>query len=175
MDRSWESGGDATIRRLGGLFRSHPAWVAAAARLDASASSGVFFTHRPGEPWRLERRDGVTCLLPGEAADPDFVFCFSPRAVERLAAVDGGVGDFAVELFRLIIETDPELRVGFRIAVPYARLVRRGYLGLLAAGGWRVLAFGATHGVRSIAQLRGLVETLMHRKPEPWERRGRVG
>jgi hypothetical protein len=50
--------------------------------------------------------------------------------------------------------------------------VRRGYLGLLAAGGARVLAFGAARGVRSVAELRKLVEALLRRGPEPWERQG---
>jgi hypothetical protein len=161
---------DSSISQLETLFREHPAWVRAAAKLEPAATSAVFFAHRPGEPWRLERIEGVTRLLPGAAADPDFVFCFPPRAIERLAGVEGDIGSFAVELFQLITESDPELRVGFRVAVPFPRLVRRGYLGLLAAGGWRVLAFGASHGVRSVAQLRGLVDVLRHRDPESWER-----
>jgi len=161
---------DATVSRLETLFREHPAWVGAARKLEEDATSGVFFGHRPGEPWHLERIQGVTRLLPGTAADPDFVFCFPPRAVDRLAAVEGDIGSFAVELFRLITESDPQLRVGFRVAVAFPRLVRRGYLGLLAAGGWRVLAFGATRGVRSLAQLRALVDAMRRREPETWEK-----
>jgi hypothetical protein len=167
---SGDAAADPTVSQLETLFREHPAWLSAAAKLEPEATSAVFFAHRPGEPWHLERSAGVTLLLPGAAADPDFVFRFPPRAVERLAAVEGDIGSFAVELFRLITESDPELRVGFRIAVPFPRLVRRGYLGLLAAGGWRVLAFGATRGVRSVAQLRGLVDALRRRGPEPWEK-----
>jgi hypothetical protein len=164
-----EPAADAVVSGLARLFLTHPAWVRAAEKLEPRATSNVYFTHRPGEPWHLERRAGKTRLLPGPASDPDFTFRFTPAAVARLAGVDGDVGSFAVELFRLITESDPELRVDLRVLAPFARLVRRGYLGLLAAGGARVLAFGAARGVRSLAELRKLVEALLRRGPEPWE------
>jgi hypothetical protein len=172
--------GDATIVRLAQLFREHPAWIRAAQRLDARATSNVFFGHRPGQGWRLEHREGETQLLPGAGSHPDFAFRFTPESVERLARASGGVGDFAVELFRLVLETDPRLHVDLRIRAPFAKLVRHGYLGLLAAGGPRVVAFGAAHGVRTLAALRRLVEQAGEREPADWEldapgRRGRSG
>ncbi len=160
---------DEYVERLAWLFREHEAWKAAARHIEPAATSTVYFSHRPGEPWRLERERGQTLLRPGPAPDPDFVFRFTPAAIERLAAVGGNVGDFAVELFSLITETDPTQRIGFRIAAPFSRLVRRGYLGLLAAGGLRVLAFGASRGVRTLADLRRLIQRVGDRAPESWE------
>jgi hypothetical protein len=157
------------------MFLEKPAWVDAARRIESDATSSVFFSHRPGEPWHLERRRGKTLLLPGAAADPDFVFRFTPASIERLCSTEGGIGRFALELFELIAEEDPSLRVGFRIAAPFPRLVRRGYLRLLAVGGLRVLAFGAARGVRTLADLRRLVERVRRRAPEAWEREGRYG
>jgi hypothetical protein len=113
--------------------------------------------------------EGRAYLGPGPAPDPDLVFLFTPAAVGRLAGVDGSIGDFAVELFRLMAESRPHLRVRLRVAASFARLLRRGYLGLLVAGGWGVLAFGATRGVRTIAQLRTLVDGVRCSQPEPWE------
>jgi len=155
---------------LADLFRDHPAWRDAAKHVDGGASSAVWFTHRPGEPWRLVRRDGTTFLEPGVADDPDFVFRFTPAAIERLAAVRGGVGDFAVALFRLVVEPTGEARVDFRIRAGFARLVRRGYLRLLLAAGPAVLAFGLAHGVTTVGALRRLVASLRTRPPAPWER-----
>jgi hypothetical protein len=160
---------DPSIDRLAHLFRAHPAWTAAARRLEPEATSTVYFRHRPGEAWRLEQREGVTRLLPGAAADPDFVFRFAEGSIARLEAVHGGIGDFAVELFTLITEDDPEVRVGFRIAAGFPRLVRRGYLGLLLAAGPRVVAFGASHGIRTLGALRRFVAQLRNRGPESWE------
>jgi hypothetical protein len=160
---------DESVTRLARMFLEHPAWADAARRIESDATSTVFFSHRPGEPWRLERHRGRTLLLPGAAPDPDFVFRFPPASIERLCAADGGIGHFAVELFGLIAEKSPRLRVGFRIAAPFPRLLRRGYLRLLAVGGLRVLAFGAARGVRTPADLRRLVECVWQREPEAWE------
>jgi hypothetical protein len=160
---------DPHVSRLARHFREHPAWESAARHLEESAASVVFFSHRPGEVWHLERREGETLLLPGPVADPDFAFRFTPDSIERLVRVRGSIGDFAVELFQLMSETRPHLHVGFRIRAPFTRLLRRGYLGLLAAGGTRVLAFGAAHGVRTIAGLRRLVEQSRRAEPESWE------
>jgi len=160
---------DSVVARLAACFGEHPAWLSAAAKLQPEASSTVYFSHLPGQAWQLAMHDGRARLEPGPAADPDLVFLFTPAAVGRLAGVDGATGDFAVELFRLLAETRPHLRVRLRVAASFARLVQRGYLGLLAAGGWGVLAFGATRGVRTIAQLRRLVEEARLSQPEHWE------
>lgn len=162
--------GDASIDRLAELFAGHPAWRAAAERIEEGATSNVFFSQRPGEAWHLERSGGLTRLLPGAAADPDFAFRFTPSSIDLLARVNGGIGSFAVALFERIVDPDPGTAVGFRVVAPFSRLVRRGYLSLLAAGGLRVLAFGAARGVRTIGDLRRLVERLGSEGPRDWER-----
>lgn len=161
---------DADVATLAELFRSHPAWVRAAHRLDPSATTTVYFRHRPGEVFHLANHGGVTRLSRGPAAKPDFSLCFTPAAIRRLAAVQGGVGDFAVALFELILAEDDECRVGFRILAPFATLVRRGYVQLLLAGGGKLLAFGAERGVRTLADLQRLVMRLRRREPYAWER-----
>jgi len=166
------SGGPAAdphVERLARLFREQPAWRVAARHVSDDATSRVLFTHLPGERWHLARRGGESLLLPGDAPDPDFVFRFSPAAINRLAGMSGSIGHFAVELFGLIVGEEPEAPIDLRIAAPFGRLVRRGYVRLLAAAGWRVLAFGTRHGVRSLAQLRRLVVRLAKRPPATWE------
>jgi hypothetical protein len=101
--------------------------------------------------------------------DPDFVFRFTPSAIERLEAVTGGIGEFAVELFTLITEADSDTGVGFRIVASFPRLLRRGYVGLLLAAGPRVVAFGATHGIRTVGALRRFVAQLRDSGPADWE------
>ncbi len=160
---------DLWIQRLARLFLEHPAWQKAASRIAERSTSTVYFSHVPGEPWHLERREGRTLLLPGAASDPDFVFRFSPTAVERLEQCSGGIGDFAVALFRLMAGEDPEARVDCRIVAGFGRLARRGYVGLLVAGGPGVLAFGASHGVYTLGALRRVVANLRSGGPEPWE------
>jgi hypothetical protein len=160
---------DEWIERLARLYREHPAWKSAARRLVASATSTVYFSHRAGEPWHLEQRDGQTRLLPGASTDPDFVFRFTPNAIERLEEVTGGIGDFAVELFTLITEAEFDAGVGLRIVASFPRLLRRGYVGLLLAAGPRVVAFGAAHGIRTVGALRRFVAQLRDSGPAEWE------
>lgn len=160
---------DEWIERLARLYRDHPAWKSAARRLVSAATSTVYFSHRAGEPWHLEQRDGQTRLLPGAATDPDFVFRFTPRAIERLEAVTGGIGEFAVELFTLITEAESDTGVGFRTVAGFPRLLRRGYVGLLLAAGPRVVVFGSTHGIRTVGALRRFVAQLRDSGPADWE------
>lgn len=160
---------DPEVRRLARLFLEHPAWKQAAKHIAEGSPSKIFFTHRPGESWHLMRRRGRSLLLPGPARDPDFAFRFSPQAIARLAAVEGDVGDFAVALFSLIGERDESLRVGFRVIAPWSRLLRRGYVRLLLAGGPEVLAYGLAHGVATLPKLRRLVAQWRARGPESWE------
>lgn len=137
--------------------------------IDPRSTSSVFFSHRPGEAWHLERRADETLLLPGPADDPDFAFRFAPAAIARLEAVRGGSGDFAAELFTLALTDDPETRVDLRIAAGFARLLRRGYVRLLLAAGPRVRALGAAHGVFGVRGLQRLVATLCKHQREAWE------
>jgi hypothetical protein len=159
------SGGDDWTERLAGLFAGHPAWVAAASQLSGSATSTAYFTHRLGDPWRLEQRDGGTVLVPGAARDPDFVFRFSPASIEHLEGVEGGIGDFAVALFSEVVDEQVDLR----IVAGFPRLMRAGYVKLLLVAGPPVLAFGATHGIRTLGALRRFVAGLRSRGPADWE------
>lgn len=163
---------DAHVERLAELFRAHPVWCAAARRISAESTSNVFFRHRPGEAFRLVRRAGESVLEPGPAADPDLAFCFPPAAIAALEATLGGVDDFALALFRLMLEADPEQRVELRVIAPFTRLLRRGYVGLLLRGGPRLLRFGAEHGVRNAAELRRIIQTVRSATPRPWETEG---
>lgn len=160
---------DPWIDRLASLFRLHPAWREAARAIDSRSTSNVYFTHRPGEPWHLERRGDLTLLLPGAAPDPDFAFRFPSGAVARLEAVRGESNDFAAELFALALDEDPEVRVEVRAIASFPRLLKRGYVRLLLASGPRVRALGAAHGVSGINGVRRLVAAVRASGPRDWE------
>jgi hypothetical protein len=160
---------DAVVEHLAELFADHPAWVKAATHLSPRATSTVYFSHRPGETWCLAQEHGRSVMRPGRAADPDFVFRFTPAAVERLGTVEGGIGEFATTLFGLMLAEDESVRVGMRIAAGFLRLTTRGYVKLLVAAGPSVLAFGARHGVATLAGLRRFVADLSKRGVEDWE------
>ena len=161
---------DDYIARLARLFLEHPIWIEAAKQISADATSTIFFSHNPGQAWHLENCKGEILLLPGAAEDPDFVFRFTPAAVQRLEGVDRGMDDFAVELFRLMLEESIDEGVGFRIGAGFPRLLRRGYVRLLLSAGPGVLAFGAALGVLNLRSLRRLVASTRSAEPMEWEK-----
>jgi hypothetical protein len=161
---------DEHVAALARLYREHPAWRAAAARLHEQSTSGVWFRHRPGEAWHLAREDGETRLRPGRVEDPDFMFRFSPASIVALGEAGSRIDDFAVRLFELMLDPDEERRIGFRIVASFGRLLRRGYVRLLLEAGPRVAAFAASHGVTGLRAIRNLVVELARREPQPWER-----
>lgn len=158
--RTTPQAGDPVVDQLAGFFRDHPAWRRAARMLDDRCTSRVTFRHRPGEEWRLLRRGDSTVLERGIAGDPDFAFDFSTGAIARITSVEGDVADFAIELLTSAIDPDEERSVTIEIVAPFHRLLRRGYVRLLLAGGGPLLAFGWRHGVRTMRDLQALVSRL---------------
>ena len=148
---------DAYVDKLAGHFLNHPVWVNAAASIKEGASSQVYFSHLDGE-WHLLRQDGQSLLLEGASPDPDFAFCFTPASIDRIFAVEGSVGDFAVELFECITSEDEKEKVDFRVIAPFSKLLKRGYVKLLLRGGPKVLQYAASHGVRTLSDLRRLLK-----------------
>ncbi len=158
-----------SVERLSRLFRKHPAWCKGAGLLENEATSNIYFSEFPGRAWHLVRVEEETRLLPGTVESPDFVFRFPPEAVNRLSETEGGVGAFAETFFMLLAESDPVLKVDYRIVAPFSKLVRRGYVRLLMAGGPGLLRFGVARGVRTLADLRRLVARSQSRVPAGWE------
>lgn len=158
------------MAQLAWLFREHPVWVDAMGRIKPGTTSAVYFSHRPGEPWHVVAVDGVVCLRPGPAPDPDFAFCFTPEAIDALAAVEGGIDDVAVRLFDLILEGE----VGFRIIASFWRLIRHGHLRLVLEAGPKVMAYGAQHGIRTLGQLTEFVRQIRSSTPMSCEQDGRM-
>ena len=149
--------GDPLVDQLAGFFRNHPAWRRAARILDDGCTSRVTFRHRPGEEWRLLRRGDRTVLERGTAEDPDFAFDFSTGAIDRITSIEGDVADFAIELLTSAMDPDEERSVTIEVVAPFHRLLRRGYVRLLLAGGGPLLTFGWRHGVRTMRDLQDLV------------------
>lgn len=166
MNRRSAAEADASVERLARLFREHPVWQEAAGYIADGAASRVVFAHRPGEEWTLRRKGGASELAAQRCSDPDLVLRFAPGAVRSLERVRGDIADFAIALFECALSKDPDERVEIRVVAGFARLVRRGYVGLLIAAGPRLVAFGAAHGVANLAQLRRLIGELRAGPPD---------
>jgi len=75
-------------------------------------------------------------LLAGSVADPDFTLTLPRGAVRLLTTLASeDVGEVGVLFFKLVLATDPALKVRVHIDAHPARLFAHGYLGVLALGG----------------------------------------
>jgi hypothetical protein len=145
---------DPHVSQLRQLFLTHPAWRKAASSIKEGSQSRVYFSHVDGE-FHLLRKDGDSHLLEGTASDPDLAFLFTPKAIERLSAVESeDPADFAVELFDSILNEEPDEQVGLRVVAGFTKLISRGYVKLLFKSGPRVMAYGKTRGVTGVTGLR---------------------
>lgn len=160
---------DPYVRALAQLFQRNPVWTDAMKTVAEGAASNVYFSHLPDTVWHLIKRDGRVHLLPGRTPAPDFVFRFTPAAIVALSKADGAADAVAVILFALMLEEDPARRVDFRIIAPFGTLWKHGHVRLLIVSGPKVLAFGARHGVRTLGQLRDLVQRMRRTEPAAWE------
>lgn len=98
---------------------------------------------------RFTMESGAPAVLDGAGPDPDFTLTLPAAAVARLAALAGAdVGALGIEFFGLVLARDPALKVRVRVDASTARLVGRGYLGVLALGGVKVALWLLTQGVK---------------------------
>jgi hypothetical protein len=150
--------GNPSVEALAAFFTGAEVARRATRPLSAEAEVGLDVA---GELARFTMAGGAPAVLAGPAADPDFTLVLPAGAVERLTA--GGlerIGDLGVEFFRLAADREPARRIGIRLHAPTARLVARGYLGVLLLGGAGVALWLLRKG---IANPRAALERLRRR------------
>jgi hypothetical protein len=145
------------IEALSTFFQTAEVARRAARPLAPAAEAGLVVD---GAPARFCIEAGQPAVRPEPARDPDFTLWLPPAAVERLTALaSDDVGEMGVAFLQLALERDPSLRIGIRIHASTPRLVSRGYLGVLALGGFRVglwlLKRGFANPWAAIERLRG--------------------
>jgi hypothetical protein len=130
------------------FFETSSAARKAASPLKKSAEVGVTFTDVPGE-FRFALVDGRPRLLREKAQDPDFILTMSPGAVAAIAAKpDDDVGDLGITFFQHMLAEKPEDKVRVKLHSGILKLTMRGYLGVLAAGGPKVVMWLAQKGLK---------------------------
>jgi hypothetical protein len=130
------------------FFETSSAARKAAAPLKKAAEVGVTFTDVPGE-WRFVVQDGRPRLLKERAQDPDFILTMSPGAVKDIASKpDNDVGELGILFFQHMIASEPQDKVRVKLHSGLIKLTMRGYLGVLAAGGPKVIMWMAHKGLK---------------------------
>lgn len=136
---------DALLTRF---FEVSTAARTAASSLGAKAEVAVRFTDVPGD-WRFLAEGHKPRLVKEKAHDPDFELELAPGAVRTIAArPDDDVGALGILFFQAMIAKEPENKVRAKVHAGLIRLTTRGWLGVLAHGGPKVIAWLAGKGLK---------------------------
>jgi hypothetical protein len=130
------------------FFEASAAARRASAPLRKAAEVGVRFTDVPGD-FSFKLIDGKPRFQEGAAADPDFVLTLAPGAVSAIAAQpEAEVGDLGILFFQHILAKDPEAKINVKLHSGLLKLTMRGWLGVMALGGGKVMGWLAMKGLR---------------------------
>jgi hypothetical protein len=138
-------GSDIKLKRF---FETSEASRRAASSLKRAAEVGVRFTDVPGE-FRFHAVDGRPAFESGKAMDPDFELTLAPGAVAAITAQpNADVGQLGILFFQHIIAKDESAKIRVKLHSGLVRLTMRGWLGVLAAGGPKVIGWMAQKGLK---------------------------
>jgi hypothetical protein len=135
------------------VFAAFLATNSGAQRVGAALKNGaevaIQFCDQRGE-WRIYAAEsGEAHFEQGKATDPDFELYMPTAAVCALAArTEADVGELGITFFEHISSKDPARRIGVKIHSGIVKLTRRGWLGVLALGGPKVMMWMAGKGLR---------------------------
>ncbi|MFL5310477.1 MAG: AAA family ATPase [Myxococcales bacterium] len=148
MAESAPSSSEGSETRLRRFFQTSEASRRAASSLRKAAEVGVRFIDVPGD-FRFHSVDGKPVFEAGKAMDPDFELTLSPGAVAAITAQpQADVGELGVLFFQHIVAKDENEKIRVKLHSGLMRLTMRGWLGVLAAGGPKVIGWMAQKGLK---------------------------
>ena len=142
------SGPSASEGKLRRFFETSEAARRAASSLRRAAEVGVRFTDVPGD-FRFHSVDGKPAFETGNAMDPDFELTLAPGAVDAITAKpQADLGELGELFFQHIVAKEENEKIRVKLHSGLVRLTMRGWLGVLAAGGPRVIGWMAQKGLK---------------------------
>ena len=148
---------NAVLQRF---FETSEAARRAAGPLKKAAEVGVKFTDVPGD-FAFKVVDGKPKFLTGKAEDPDFDLTLAPGAVSAIAAQpNADVGDLGITFFTHILSKDPNSKINVKLHSGLMKLTMRGWLGVMAMGGGKVMGWMAQKGLKGPSAIASAVSRL---------------
>jgi hypothetical protein len=142
-------GGERPDEELGKFLTGNSGARKAASSLKAGAEVGIAFANLDGD-WRVRTDDaGQLAFEAGKAVDPDFSLRIPPGAARSLLGRgDSDLGELGIAFFELIASHEQDLKIHVTVHSGLVKLTRRGWLGVLASGGPKVVMWMAKKGLR---------------------------
>ena len=132
----------------------------AASSLKKAAEVGVRFTDVPGD-FHFKSVDGKPRFVSGAAEDADFDLTLAPGAVVAIAAQpNADVGDLGILFFQHILSKDPDAKINVKLHSGLLKLTMRGWLGVVAQGGGKVMGWMASKGLKGPSAIASAVSKL---------------
>jgi hypothetical protein len=149
---------DAILKRF--LMNSSGARLAASS-LRPGAEVGITFAHFAGD-WRIfSDGAGGIALEPGKAVDPDFELRIPPLALSSICSrLDADVGDLGIAFFEHIKAWEPDLKIKATVHSGLLKLTRRGWMGVIARGGSKVVVWMGQRGLRGPGAIATAIDRL---------------
>lgn len=140
---------ESTDAALARFLMGNPGARKAASSLKAGAEVGIAFSNLDGD-WRVCLDEGGQLAFEaGKAVDPDFSLRVPPGAVGALLGNgDSDLGELGISFFELIVAHEQDRKIHVTVHSGLVKLTRRGWLGVLASGGPKVMVWMAKKGLR---------------------------
>jgi hypothetical protein len=134
---------------LAAFIAKNPGALRVAQALNGGAEVAIRFVNEAAD-WRLRVVESGKAVFEQEkAANPDFELYMPPDAVKAITArTDSDVGSIGIVFFEHILARDPARKVGVKVHSGIVKLTRRGWLGVLALGGPKLVMWMAGKGLR---------------------------
>lgn len=146
------------------FFESSEAARKASAPLKKAAEVAVRFTDVAGE-YVFKLVEGRPRFTAGKADDPDFELTMAPGAVTSIAAQpNADVGDLGILFFQHIIASDAQSKINVKLHSGLMKLTMRGWLGVMAQGGVKVIGWMAAKGLRGPSAIASALSRLKGKK-----------
>jgi hypothetical protein len=149
---------DTISQRLSAYF-SRDVAEKGAKSLSAKAEIEIRVTGAEPATVTLRRADKRNAVTDGAARDPDLIFTLTERALAQvLSDPTEDLGELGVNLLKLVVSSDPELKMSMQIKTGFMGLFTKGYLGVLAAGGAPLAGYLASKGLGGIDAIKAVLK-----------------
>lgn len=113
------------------------------------------------EAFVFTKENGKNRVVSKKSEAPQLLFTLTEAAASKILASEAQeIGLIGVEIARLVVSPDANVRVGVKIKTGFFTLFSKGYLGVVTAGGKEFTQFLASRGLSGPAAIKALISKL---------------